>query len=145
MQGYFEIGIFQPKREYNVGTLWRSALQLGAGGIFTIGRRYRFQSSDTFRTGDQLPLQHYLSFEDFLAKQPPATTLVAIEMGGVPLSNFTHPERAVYLLGAEDNGLPPSVLKRCEQLVSLEAVGPVSYNLAVAGSLVMYHRRYLQP
>ena len=37
---YFEIGIFHTKTEQNVGTLWRSAFQLGAAGVFTIGKRY---------------------------------------------------------------------------------------------------------
>ncbi len=36
---YFEIGIFHPKTKENIGTLWRSAYQLGAAGIFTIGKR----------------------------------------------------------------------------------------------------------
>jgi len=35
--GYFEIGILHPRNSANVGTLWRSAYQLGASGIFIIG------------------------------------------------------------------------------------------------------------
>lgn len=34
---YFAIGIYHPKTEMNMGTLWRSAYQLGASYIFTIG------------------------------------------------------------------------------------------------------------
>lgn len=30
---YFEIGIFHPKHGENIGTLWRTAYQLGAAGI----------------------------------------------------------------------------------------------------------------
>jgi tRNA(Leu) C34 or U34 (ribose-2'-O)-methylase TrmL len=48
---YFEIGIYHPKTRNNVGTLWRSAYQLGASGLFTIGRRYERQSSDTWHYG----------------------------------------------------------------------------------------------
>ena len=50
------------------------------------------------------------------------------------------PQQAVYLLGAEDNGLPPRVLEKCHRLVSLPSVRTNSYNVAVAGSLVMYDR-----
>lgn len=50
MSGYFEIGIFHSKTEQNIGTLWRSAYQLGASGIFTIGKRYKEMSSDTYKT-----------------------------------------------------------------------------------------------
>ena len=34
---YFEIGVYHPKKEVNIGTLWRTAYQLGASVIFTIG------------------------------------------------------------------------------------------------------------
>ena len=36
MSGYFEIGIYNGKTEVNMGTLWRSAYQLGASGIFIV-------------------------------------------------------------------------------------------------------------
>jgi tRNA G18 (ribose-2'-O)-methylase SpoU len=138
--GYFEIGIYQPTHGHNVGTLWRSAHQLGAAGIFTIGRRYRLQTSDSFDAPEHIPLRCYLTFEEFLAARPLGALLVAVEMGGTPLARFEHPARAVYLLGAEDNGLPQRVLERCDALVSLEAVRRASYNVAVAGSILMYQR-----
>ena len=140
MRGFFEIGIFHPKHETNMGTLWRSAYQLGSSGIFTIGRRYRVQASDTVKTYKQVPLRHYLTFADFFAALPFSTILVGIEMGGEPLSSFEHPQQAVYLLGAEDHGLPNEYMQRCHKIVSLESVRTQSYNVAVAGSLVMYHR-----
>jgi tRNA G18 (ribose-2'-O)-methylase SpoU len=137
---YFEIGVFNPRTGMNIGTLWRSAYQLGAAGIFTIGRPYRRQTSDTADAGHQIPLRSFLTFEDFLAARPVGAVLVGIEMGGAPLHTFSHPERAIYLLGSEDGGLPPKVLAACNALVSIEAVRSVSFNLAVSGSIVMYHR-----
>jgi tRNA G18 (ribose-2'-O)-methylase SpoU len=143
--GYFEIGIYQPRREENLGTLWRSAYQLGAAGIFTIGRQYRRQSSDTEHTERLIPLRHYLTFEEFLQARPLGAALVAVEMGGAPLAQFHHPLRAIYLLGAENNGLPARILEQCNQVVAIEAVQKASYNVAVAGSLVMYHRVFIAP
>lgn len=35
---------------------------------------------------------------------------VAVEMGGVPLHEFEHPDRALYLLGAEDTGRTATVV-----------------------------------
>jgi tRNA G18 (ribose-2'-O)-methylase SpoU len=140
---YFEVGVFQPKRTQNIGTLWRTALQLGASGLFTIGRRYNIQASDIFEAPRHIPLRHYLGFQDFLNDRPAGIPLVAIEMGGERLTTFRHPDRAFYLLGAEDNGLPPFVLEKCDKVVSLEAVRQPSYNLAVSGSIVLYHRCYL--
>ena len=139
-RGYFEVGVYCPKTETNVGTLWRSAFQLGAAGIFTIGRRYRQQASDTPKTPRHVPLRHFESFDQWASSRPHGAMLVGVEMGGRALEDFTHPMQAVYLLGAEDHGLPPQILERCDRVVSLSAVRTESYNVAVAGSLVMYHR-----
>ena len=142
MSGYFEIGIYNPKTADNVGTLWRSAYQLGASGIFTIGARYKKMASDTYKTPKQIPLRAYDTIEQFLEVRPHGALLVGVEMGGEPLAQFKHPKNAVYLLGAEDHGLPPRVLEMCNHVVSLEAVRFASYNVAVAGSLVMYNRQF---
>ena len=37
--GFFAVGVYNSKSADNVGTLWRSAFQLGAAYIFTIGAR----------------------------------------------------------------------------------------------------------
>lgn len=139
-RGYFEIGIYHPKTDINVGTLWRSAFQLGAQGIFTIGRRYKRQASDTVNAMLQIPLRHYETVEEFLGNRPEQATLVGIEFGGRPLENFVHPKQAIYLLGAEDYGLPQEIIEKCKHLVSLSSVNTLSYNVSVAGSIVMYHR-----
>lgn len=137
---YFEIGIFHFRSDENIGTLWRSAYQLGAAGIFTIGRPYKRQTSDVVGTEYQLPLRHFLNFEAFEAARPLGALLVAVELGGTSLAQFRHPEQAIYLLGSEANGLPPKVLAQCNAVISVESVNKASYNVAVAGSLVMYHR-----
>ena len=61
-------------------------------------------------------------------------------MGGEPLSTFEHPARCVYVLGAEDAGVPAAIARACRHTVSLEGVRAESYNVAVAGSLIMYDR-----
>ena len=141
MRGYFEVGINCGKSSLNVGTLWRSAFQMGASGIFTIGRRYPQQASDTVKAYRHVPLREFADFDAMLAAQPYSCPLVAVEMGGRSLDKFTHPERAMYLLGAEDHGLPPQILARCQHTISLPAIRTESYNVAVAGSLVMYDRQ----
>ncbi len=142
MRGFFEIGIYQSKTPANIGTLWRSAYQLGATGIFVIGKRYQKQASDTCSTIKHIPLRQYDTIEQFLKNRPHDAQLIGIEMGGRELSRFVHPERAIYLLGAEDHGLPKEVLLKCQHIISLESIRTNSYNVAVAGSLVMYHRQF---
>ena len=138
--GFFAVGVYHPKTEQNIGTLWRTAYQLGAAFIFTIGRRYQQQASDTCKTWRHVPLFHYQSVADFDAHRPFDAPLIGIEMGGRALGNFCHPRQGIYLLGAEDHGLPSEVMLRCQYIVSLGAVRMPSFNVAVAGSIVLYHR-----
>ena len=140
MRGYFQIGVYHPKKEINVGTLWRSAYQLGAAGIFTVGRRYQQQACDTAKSWRHIPLTHYSDIDDLIEHLPYGCPLVAIEMGGMKLSEFKHPERAAYILGAEDHGLPWDIIRKCHEHVKLECVRTESFNVAVAGSIVLYDR-----
>lgn len=141
-RGYFGIGIYHPKHEVNVGGLWRSATLFGAAFVFTIGERYRRQASDTPATPHHTPLFHFESVEDLLLHEPWSAPLVGVELDdrAEALPNFWHPERAVYLLGAEDHGLPPHVLDRCHKVVQIPSPLPWSMNVASAGSVLLYDR-----
>lgn len=140
MRGYFGIGIFTPKTAANIGTLWRSAYQLGAAFIFTIGKRYPKQASDTVKTWRHVPLFEYTDFNDFNEHRPNDCPLIGVEMGGREIGNYVHQERAVYLLGAEDNGLPASIIPKCQAILSIPSDRLNSFNVAVAGSIIMFDR-----
>ena len=139
--GYFGIAILNPKTCENVGTLWRTAYQLNASIIYTIGSRYKVSSTDTLNVPNRIPLLELNDWTSFVeTASPKGCVWVCIEMGGTPLSEFEHPKNAVYILGSEDHGVPKSVLRGCREVVSLEGVNYGSYNVAVAGSIVMYDR-----
>jgi tRNA G18 (ribose-2'-O)-methylase SpoU len=145
VRGFYGIGVYHPKREVNIGTLWRSAHLLGASFIFTIGRRYSKQPSDVSKVQNILPIFHYLTFDEMIHTAPLGAQIIGIEQSqaAVGLHNFEHPRAAVYLLGAEDHGLPPAVLDRCHKKVQLYAGGrdmAYSLNVSVAGSIVLYDR-----
>ena len=141
-RGYFAIGVYHPKREVNVGSLFRSASLYGAAFVFTVGERYHRQASDTGGTSLHTPLHHYTDVEDLVAHLPHSCPLVGVELDpeSVPLAGFAHPQRAAYLLGAEDHGLPGVVPKRCHRLVQIEAARPWSMNVACAGTVLLYDR-----
>lgn len=145
MRGYFGFAIYHAKHDTNVGTLWRSAKTYGAAFIATVGRRYEHQGSDTCKTPRSTPLYHYSDVDDLLAHLPHGCQLVGVELDprAVPLHEFRHPHSALYLLGAEDHGLPTDVLDRCHHVVQIATPGPMSLNVSVAGSLVM-NDRYLR-
>lgn len=138
-KGYFGIGVFHPKTEDNIGTLWRSAQNFGASFLFTIGRRYKTQSTDTTKASRHIPLYHYLTYDSFTNNRPLDCRLVFVEQSNdsKSIKNFIHPERCIYLLGAEDHGIPISLMKG---QIQLHIDTPVCLNVAVAGSIVMFHR-----
>jgi tRNA (guanosine-2'-O-)-methyltransferase len=79
-RGYFGIGIYQGKTSANLGTLWRSADVFSAHFIFTIGRKYKRQSSDTTKAFRKIPLYNYVDFETFYANMPYDCPLVGVEI-----------------------------------------------------------------
>lgn len=138
--GFYAIGIYRGKTEHNIGTLWRTAYILGASYIFTVGKRYKKQSSDVVKAWSRIPLFHYDTMEDLLNNIPYDTRLIGVEMteDAIDLHDFSHPQRGIYLLGAEDLGLPEQVLEKCHMKIKLK--GNSSLNVAVTGSIICHDR-----
>jgi tRNA (guanosine-2'-O-)-methyltransferase len=140
-QGFFGIGIQNGKTPENLGVLWRSAQNMGASFIFTIGNRYAKQACDTHKAVGAMPYFHYETFEDFFNNLPKGAVLVGVELDekAVQLETFAHPRRCVYLLGAEDHGLSKTAIEKSHHLVKFKSA--LSLNVSVAGSIIMYDRQ----
>lgn len=142
-RGYFGCGVFNPQKSANIGTLLRSAFVLGAAFTFTVsGRREAIEhASNTVRSERHLPHFHFADMEAACSGLPTNCPLVAIELcdGATSLDTYQHRERAAYLLGPENGTLGPEVLALCaDKLVIPHA--QFCFNVAVAGSIVMWHR-----
>jgi len=139
-EGFFGIGIVNNIHELNIGTLWRSAFILGASFIFTIDKKYTPQSTDVTKAWTKIPLYHYPDISSLKEHIPRSTQLVGVEMTdhAIPLAEFAHPARAIYLLGNEQYGLAPKILEQCESTVKLP--GNFSLNVAATGSILIYDR-----
>jgi tRNA G18 (ribose-2'-O)-methylase SpoU len=142
---FFGIGIQNGKTPENLGVLWRTAQNLGASFIFTIGNRYAKQACDTQNAIKSLPYFHYETFEDFYKHLPKGARIVGVEITdkSEPLEDFHHPKRCVYLLGAEDHGLSKLAIEKSHFLVKFSSIQ--SLNVAVAGSIVLYDRSRSKP
>ncbi len=142
---FFGIGIQNGKTPENLGVLWRTAQNLGASFIFTIGKRYANQACDTHNAVKSLPYYHYKDFNDFFEHLPKGVRIVGVEKtdSAEDLETFSHPKRCVYLLGAEDNGLTTEAMERCHFLVQFKS--EFSLNVAVAGSIILYDRSRNKP
>lgn len=139
-RGYFGIGCERMKTKFNYGSLFRTAQILGADFIFVIGARFERQSTDTMKSWRHIPAYSYDTFEQFNAARPFDCPLVGIELteDATCISDFKHPERACYLLGAEDHGLSSQAMQACQRMVRIP--GEMSLNVSVAGSIIIYDR-----
>lgn len=139
-RGYFGVALWNPKAQVNIGTMLRSAHNLGAAFVSVFGHRYRHQSSDTVKSYRHIPLFTYDNCEDFWDHLPKDCLPVAVEIHrrSKDLTKVTHPERAVYILGPEDGSLPEFITDRAHVIVQIPS--KFCLNLACAGSIVLYDR-----
>jgi tRNA (guanosine-2'-O-)-methyltransferase len=132
----FAIGIEGGRTAANLGTLMRSAVEFGASAVFTVGRRYQRDPSDTVGAAHQIPIMHFEDWQSLKGAWPIDWVPVGVELspGAESIVNFTHPRRAIYLLGPEDGAL--SIPTRVQIVIPTRRC----INVAVAGSIVMYDR-----
>ena len=142
-RGYYGVGIEGGKYSVNMGSLWRIAQSFHADFVITIGARYPMKRvrTDTSDALKHVPMFEFPTVEAFLAARSPRCRLVAIELlpTATPLSAYTHPERAIYLLGAEDRGVSDELLAQCDEQVVVEG-GRFCCNVAVTAAIVLWHR-----
>lgn len=118
----------------NVGTLIRCADAFGASVGVSAGcadptapKALRASAGAIFR----VPIGGF--------EEPAGRRVGLVPRGGVPLRDATLGERAVFVLGAEREGLPPPVAAGCEELASIPlAAGAESLNVAAAGAIALY-------
>lgn len=139
-KGYFGIGCIGMKTAHNYGSLFRTAQILEADFIFLINTRFKHQPTDTMNSYRHMPLFIFDDLEHFKKSRPYNCKLVGVELSekAIPIKNFVHPKQCMYLLGAEDNGIPREALNMCNDLIVLP--GERSMNVSVAGSIVLFDR-----
>jgi len=138
-RGWLGIAIWHGKITTNVGMLMRAAYNFDAAFIALIGGRYTQQPTDTCKMYRHIPLLQP-SDDSFWSLCPYNCPFIAVEIvdQALPLETFQHPQRAIYILGGEDQTLPPSVLDRCHYVLRINT--QYCMNVAIAGSTIMYDR-----
>jgi TrmH family RNA methyltransferase len=118
----------------NVGTLLRAADAFGAGLAPSSGcadptapKALRASMGSIFR----VPLSEF--------DEPQGKRIALVPNGGSPLPELDSGREVVFVLGAEREGLPPEVLERCDERVSIpQPGGGESLNVAMAGAIALY-------
>ena len=134
-----EIAVDNVERDFNMGTIVRSANAFGVRRVHIIGRR-QWNKRGAMMTDKYLHLCYYASVDDFIAVIGDKT-LIAIDnvQGSQPLSQTMLPEQSVLLFGAEHSGVRPELLERAQAIAAIEQFGSTrSINVGVAAGIAMY-------
>jgi len=138
-RGYFGVALDNPKTAHNVGGVLRAAQVYGASFVSISGARNKCvkHPTNTMAAHRHMPV-HIV--EDPLAVRPYDCQVVAVDLvpGAVSLIDFKHPERAIYVFGAEDQTLGRRILERSQHAVMV----PTRHcmNLSAAVNVILYDR-----
>jgi tRNA G18 (ribose-2'-O)-methylase SpoU len=137
----FAVAAWNISKEYNVGSLVRTAHATAAAEVLLVGDRD--WNVEAARTSElYTSIIHLADTEAFQAHlEASRWQLVAVELHhrAVSLFDAEYPDRPCFLVGAELGGVPDALLARAAAVVQIPQWGLVpSLNLAVAGSLVVY-------
>ena len=145
MRGYCAIGLDNPKSRENVGGVLRASAVFGAALVVLAGerparaKRHMKAPTDPMKAWRHIPT---VLVEDVFDAAPFDCVPVAVDLveGARELPTFTHPERALYIFGAEDATLGARILDRCTHKVVIPTVAGRCLNLAAAVNVVLYDR-----
>jgi TrmH family RNA methyltransferase len=128
------ISLWRVANPGNVGTLVRTADAFGAAVALSHGcadatgpKTLRASMGAVFRVPTA-------SFED-----APEPWIALVPRGGTPLREVDLGKSATFVLGAEREGLPAEVMRRCASRATIPQPGAAeSLNVAAAGAIALY-------
>ncbi len=134
-----EIAVENVARDYNMGTIVRSANAFGVRHLHIIGSR-QWNKRGAMMTDKYLHVHYYDTVTEFMA-QIGDKVLIAVDNvdGSIPLSTVAFPRQTVMVFGAEGPGLTKEITANANMTVAIEQFGSTrSMNVGVAAGVAMY-------
>lgn len=134
-----EIAIENVERDFNMGTIVRSANAFNVQAIHVIGKK-QWNRRGAMVTDKYMNLYYHKSVEDFIAVIKD-THIIGIDnvANSQPLSAVALPKKSVLVFGSEQAGLSETMINTCEMVVAIEQFGSTrSINVGVAAGIAMY-------
>lgn len=133
---------------HNVGAILRSAHLFNAGLVIVPARRSIITSDGVRRSSagaaDSVPIAIVANCAGAIRDcRDAGWWSYAADMGATPLPEAPLDRAAVIVLGAEDKGVAPAVVKACDMTVSIPTCSPPgstvdSFNVSVAAGIFLY-------
>ena len=137
-----EIAIENLSRDYNMGTIVRSANAFGVRTIHIIGSR-QWNRRGAMMTDKYLEVIYHAdveAFADAMTRSDKRIVCVDNVEGAGMLSKSTFTASDVLVFGAEGPGLSQGMLEKANSLIEIEQFGSTrSINVGVAAGIVMYN------
>lgn len=136
---YLEVALDNVTRDFNMGTIIRTANAFGVRHVHVIGRK-QWNKRGAMMTDTYLHVHYYQTADEFM-QAIQGKTLVAVDNveGSRQLGDKDLPKDAVLLFGAEGPGIREELLDKAAEIVAIEQYGSTrSINVGVAAGIVMY-------
>lgn len=136
-----EIAVENTERDFNMGTIVRSANAFGVRHIHVIGRR-QWNKRGAMATDKYLHINYHASTADFVqAMRQAGRVIIAADniTGSTALASTTLDKNAVIVFGQEGPGISDELAAQADKIVAIEQFGSTrSINVGVAAGIVMY-------
>lgn len=136
-----EIAVENTERDFNMGTIVRSANAFGVRRVHVIGRR-QWNKRGAMATDKYLHVDYHPTVDDFVAAmRKAARTIIAADniAGSVPLAQTKLGKNSVIVFGQEGPGISDELAAQADKIVAIEQFGSTrSINVGVAAGIVMY-------
>lgn len=136
-----EIAIENLERDFNMGTIVRSANAFGVRHVHVVGRK-QWNKRGAMMTDKYLHVHYYATIDEFImAMKSENKTVVAIEnnVESAPLGSAKLTKNTVLVFGSEGSGISEELLSKVDEVVHIEQLGSTrSLNVGVAAGIAMY-------
>jgi tRNA G18 (ribose-2'-O)-methylase SpoU len=134
-----EIAIENLARDFNMGTIIRTANAFGVRHVHVVGSR-QWNKRGAMMTDKYLHIHYYANVDEFVTAMGHAS-IIAVDnvAGSVSLDGAELPEASVLVFGSERDGLSREMLIRAARIVAIDQYGSTrSLNVGVAAGIVMH-------
>lgn len=141
----FGIAVYNISKEYNIGSLLRTAHCAKVKDFFLIGEKsYNTYASATSDKWTKINFFNSINnFLEYVNNSKYNLVLVEQADNSTSLFDFDFPKSPLFLLGAEKGGLPKELTNKDYPILEIPQYGLVhSLNISCSGSIVIYHYLY---
>jgi tRNA G18 (ribose-2'-O)-methylase SpoU len=133
-----QIAIENVERDFNMGTIVRTANAFNVSAIHVVGRR-QWNKRGAMVTDKYMDIYYHASVDEFVSAVHGEIIAVDNIKGSKNLAESALPKNAILVFGSEANGLSQTMIESASQLIQIEQFGSTrSVNVGVASGIVMY-------